>query len=234
MRWSDEAAAVAVRAVLGDSHRADAPAPPNFGVAVGGTVDGVTTKHTLYRANRRTLRTASAGRIARAVVRGLAEHAMAVPEPDHLDFESFVMVRGDTATLVDRRMAWVVDDGSARVAKAGWRVVDTGIVRVDLSSAEVDLGLSDQWDAHWRRVDVDGDRPDRLELRDPAERYPLAGLIVGGIVDRAVPPVVSAMSLFAGAEPVPLETVERWIDVGADLRVSACRTADEILGALTA
>ncbi|MEQ8717563.1 MAG: hypothetical protein RIE08_08110 [Acidimicrobiales bacterium] len=232
MRWSTDECAHLLRDVLGGAHRADVPAPANFGVVVGGTVDGVTTKHTLYRANRRVLRTRSMSRVARALVRGLGEHAMAAPGDECVDLEAVVVVAGDTATLVDRRLAWVLDDHAADIAKAGLKMVDTGVVRVDLGTSEVDLTLPGEWDRRWRNVDVD--RPDRLEMRHPAARYPLSGVIIGGIIDSAVPLVVSAMSLCALTEPIPLAAVERWVEVGAGIDIATYPGVDEMVAALTA
>jgi hypothetical protein len=230
VHWSADDFSDDLRRILGDTYRTDTAAPPNFGVVVGSTTDGVVTKHSLYRANRRVLRTASSGRVLRAIVRGLGEHAMGPPEPHEVDVSAIVVIDDGKVTLIDSRVAWVLDDLAPRLASAGCAVIDTGVVRLDLDTGEVDLTLPEPWHDIWTAAEVVGSRRDRAEARNIATRYPLETLIVARLWGTAdtIPPVVTALGTIYGDTATSEATVQRWLEAMRYHNVVSATGPDDI------
>jgi hypothetical protein len=183
VRWT----ATGLDGTLGAALRADVhddDAPANITVVVGAAARGVRSKHELYVQGRLVLISASAERITRAVVRALGDLAVTRPA-DSLALQALVAFDPDgRVTLVDRQLVeqlWALD---RPLRRAGWRVVDTAEVYVDLATASVSLS-----NAADLVVDgyLTGDRPDSGtsdgldDLR--GGQIPIARIVFAGTAD---------------------------------------------------
>jgi hypothetical protein len=205
VRWSTDELIRPLRQILVDLHRPHENAPPNFGVVTGVEVGGRRTKHTLYRANKRMIRTASAGRLLRALIRGLAEFDLAPRSPGTVRLAATPVVAGDGVHILDRRLGWMLDDMAPRLARAGLGVVDAGLIDFDPAGGTVDLTLPGPWPARWKAAADHPTRPDRLEAEPGAGRLPVRQVLVARMTPPGVsiPPAAAALSLVAEAEQTP-------------------------------
>lgn len=191
MHWTSPGFGDALRSALrADVHDDDAPA--NIMVVVGAVERSVRRKHVLYVQGRHVLTTARVERITRAVVRALAD--LAAPPPDGaLALQAFVAFDTDgRATVVDRQLAeqlWALD---RPLRRAGWRVVDSAVVFVDVATASVSLSAAADLvvDGYLAADGVDPSDIDGLDdLRGghfPIDRIVFAGTADGSSMARAL------------------------------------------------
>jgi hypothetical protein len=174
VRANDASLTARLRELLADRIVEEGDTPPNLALALGSGRD----KHQLCRSGAIVLRTASVGRLLRAVP--LLLDGYAPPATGVARLNACVLVGRDAAVLVDRRYTDALERLEPRLARRGYRRFDGFFAEVDPRTGEVVLGpprLAFAAEAA-ATLEPPGDR----EI-DPGEggRYPVRSLVaIGG------------------------------------------------------
>ncbi|HEY3674068.1 MAG TPA: PqqD family protein [Acidimicrobiia bacterium] len=221
IRGNDEATlalltdALAVDALAVDARAVDAGAPADLTLVVGEPRGQVEPLHLLYRADELVFRAVDRGRLLRAA---LAHVDALLPSPAGTTrLHAHVLVGTAGALVVGGAFLEVLELAGARLARSGWRLVDTGGPLIDHDSFDLVVAtVAPRDDAGAATIDRHFPRA-REEVRHPKARYPVRAVVVVGSVPDADRLETSAQRLAA------LAPLVRWPDHWPNRRVA---TAD--------
>jgi hypothetical protein len=157
----------------------DVDVPPNLSLMFGDGDGRVRALHFLYRSGVSVARTNSPGRLMRAALRHL--EGFGPPPPDSTRVNAKLLVRGDSAVLVDDRFGGTVDSLERRLHRMDYDLVDVHAPAIDRETLEVPLASPRLAPDPDGRAEIDRrypPAPNEVELDD--RRCRLGGVLVWG------------------------------------------------------
>ena len=117
---------------------ANAPgsAPPNISILAGSSEGVSRAKHALFVNNMRVVITASTGRLARAIVRGI-EHTVAVGDERLVEIYGAALVRDGQLIVVDAGLGHAIQAEEPRLRGTGWKRWDSPALLFDRRTSQI-------------------------------------------------------------------------------------------------
>jgi hypothetical protein len=243
VRTNDASAGDRLRDILRAQVVTSVEAPPNLSLFLGEGDGRVRALHRLYLGGSVVLHTRSEGRLLRAALSYL--DGFAGPPPGTVRYFARLLVRDDTAVLVDGILGGQVDRIERRLERLGYQVADLPGPAVDLQTAKVVLWPPRLEIVRGSLAALDSDHPPaRRELELVDARLPIRAVVAFWSEpkgDDGVSPARRLANLAHltlpgpdGTAPDGLDLARRLDEQGRVTRIGAVsdRALTELLGAL--